>query len=136
MADPTEQIPNSILHDIKQLLGQEWDDNTYDLDIKIHINATFFTLHQLGVGPSTVYSIQDHSNLWPEFTLGKIDLEAVKTYVYMQVRMLFDPPTTGPLMQALERQIDRYEWRLMVANDPDPNLGADIDDAPTVYFTG
>ena len=121
MADPTSQIENSILHDIKQMLGQEWDDETYDLDIKNHINTVFFNLNQLGVGPVGGFMIQGPENLWPEYIGTKLNLNAVKSYIWMRVKMLFDPPATGPLANSLEAQANKLEWTLMVEVDPPLN---------------
>lgn len=114
------QVTNSILHDIKQMLGQEWDDTTYDLDIKILINSVFFNLNQINVGPPEGYTIDDENNLWPEFIGDSKNLEAVKTYIYIRVRLTFDPPTNGFLVTSLEKQADKLEWTLMVEADPVP----------------
>lgn len=121
MADPTSQTENSILHDIKQMLGQEWDDETYDLDIKNHINTVFFNLNQLGVGPVGGFMIQGPENLWPEYIGTKLNLNAVKSYIWIRVKMLFDPPATGPLANSLEAQANKLEWTLMVEVDPPLN---------------
>jgi hypothetical protein len=85
MADPTEQIEGSILHDIKQMLGQEWDDTTFDLDIKNHINMVFFNLNQINVGPPEGFEITDATTTWDEYTGGVKNLNAVKTYIYIRV---------------------------------------------------
>ena len=126
MADPTEQVDNSILHDIKQLVGQEWDDDTFDNDIKIHINSVFADLEQLGVGPKGGFEITDHTQTWNDFISGNLTINSVKSYMYARVRLIFDPPSTGPLAQALQAQVDKWEFRLMVQVDPpvsDPVLG-------------
>lgn len=116
MADT--QIENSILHDIKQLLGQEFDDPSYDLDIKLHINSVFFTLQQLGVGPKDGFEIEDETTKWEGFLGSNKNLNAVKSYVYLKTRLLFDPPTNGFLVTNYEQQIAQLEWRLMVELDP------------------
>lgn len=118
MADPTEQLENSILHDVKQVVGQEWDDDTFDLDIKLHINSVFADLEQIGVGPKGGFEISDHTQVWDDFLLGNVTLNSVKSYIYIRVRLLFDPPATGPLAQSLQAQADKWEWRLMVQTDP------------------
>lgn len=114
------QIQNSILHDIKQMLGQEWDDTTYDLDIKNHINTVFFNLNQIGVGPSDGFVIEDESVLWESYIGESKNLHAVKSYIYSNVRLYFDPPTNGFLVTSIQKQIDKLEWTLMVEVDPKP----------------
>jgi hypothetical protein len=120
MPEPTAQIENSILHDIKQLLGQEWDDPTYDLDIKIHINAVFSNLNDIGVGPAGGFKITGPETLWTAFTAGVLDLEDVKTYVYYRCRLGFDPPNNGFLVTNLQEAAQKLEWTLMVKCDPIP----------------
>ena len=114
------QVENSILHDIKQMLGQEWDDTTYDLDIRLIINSVFFNLNQINVGPPEGFTIADENVLWDSYIGDSKNLEAVKTYIYIRTRLLFDPPTTGPLVTALEKQAEKLEWTLMVEMDPIP----------------
>lgn len=106
---------NSILTSIKKLLGLVEEDTSFDLDVIIHINTVFAGLNQLGVGPSNVYQITDKNNLWSEFnTESDGMLNAVKTYMYLKVRMLFDPPTNGAVREAFEKNIHEYEWRLFM----------------------
>ena len=110
-------MTNSILNDIKKLLGI---DNTYtefDTDIIIHINSVFMILNQLGVGPESGYRITGSLNTWSEFTDNEYEMESVKSYIYLKVRMMFDPPQSSALMQAMNEQIKEFEWRLNVAND-------------------
>lgn len=118
MAEPTTQVKDSILHDVKQMVGQEWDDTTFDLDIKNHINSVFFDLQQIGVGPSSGFEILDHTALWPAYLGTDKNLNAVKSYIYLRLRLLFDPPTNGFLVSSLKEQADKMEWRLMVHMDP------------------
>ena len=100
----------SILTSIKKLLGPTEDDTSFDTDIIIHINTALFRLNQLGVGPSEGYFITDKEQAWADF-LGaeRKDLEAVKTYVYLKVRLVFDPPQMSHLVEAIKSQITELE---------------------------
>ena len=104
----------SILTSIKKLLGPEEDYTHFDTDIVIHINTALFRLHQLGVGPKEGMTIKDKTQTWSEFFLDRTDLEAVKTYVYLKVRLVFDPPQTSFLLAAINDQIKELEWTLNV----------------------
>lgn len=105
----------SILTSIKKLLGISEEDESFDMDIIIHINSALFELNQLGIGPSVGFSIEDKNATWTEFLpTGRADLEATKTLVYLKVKLLFDPPQMGYLVDALKQQIEKYEWRLNV----------------------
>lgn len=127
MAEPTEQVEDSILHDIKQLVGQEWDDTTYDLDIKTAINTAFLDLAQIGVGPEDGFEILDHTTKWDEYTHNDKMLNGVKSFIHIKTRLLFDPPTNGFLVTSLNEQLAKLEWRLMVYMDPPINQGVNND---------
>jgi len=108
---------DSILLSIKKMIGVPKDYDVFDPDIIIHINTVFDSLNQMGVGPEEGFSISDSSTEWSEFlTFGK-NSEMVKTYMYLKVRMLFDPPSNGTLSTVLSEQIKEYEWRLLIFAD-------------------
>ena len=102
----------SILTSIKKLIGIPEDYTHYDADIIMHINSVFMILNQLGVGPSDGFGITDKTALWSDFISDNKKLEGVKSYVYMKVRLLFDPPTTSSVMECMNRMINEMEWRL------------------------
>ena len=103
----------SILDTIKKMLGIESDYTHFDIDIITNINTAFLNLQQIGVGPKSGFSITDNTTKWSDYISGE-KLEAVKTYIYLKVRLLFDPPTNAFLVDAMERQIREIEWRLNV----------------------
>lgn len=105
---------DSILLTIKKLLGIGDDYKYFDEDIIIHINSVLMILNQLGIGPVTGFSISDESATWSDFVDNLSMLEAVRSYVYIKVRLLFDPPTSSFTITALENQIKELEWRLNV----------------------
>jgi hypothetical protein len=107
----------SILHSTKKVLGLDADYTPFDQDITTHINATFSLLAQLGVGPVGGFTIESNENLWTELNLPAIQLNLVKAYVFLRVRMLFDPPTTSYLLTSMENQIKEFEWRLNVLRE-------------------
>ena len=106
-------MDNSILTDIKKLLGLPAEYDVFDQDIIIHINSVFFKLRQLGIGPEKSFSITDVKSKWSDFSKEMLDYEAIKTYVYMNVRLIFDPPQNSFVVTALQEQISEYEWRLL-----------------------
>ena len=109
----------SILTSIKKLLGIAEEYEHFDNDIIMHINSVFMILTQLGVGPSKGFMITDSSASWDDFLPeGGEKLQAVKTYMYMKVRLMFDPPTSSAVMESMNRMINELEWRLNAAVDP------------------
>lgn len=102
----------SILSSIKKLLGIPDADKSFDLDISIHINTVFMTLNQLGVGPDKTFSIQNADATWTDFFEDRMDLNGVKTLVYLKVRIIFDPPSSSSVLEAYNNQITELEWRL------------------------
>ena len=110
----------SILTSIKKLLGIAEEYEHFDNDIIMHINSVFMILTQLGVGPSKGFMITDSSASWDDFLPKDSEkLQAVKTYMYMKVRLMFDPPTSSAVMESMNRTISELEWRLNVAVDPE-----------------
>lgn len=108
----------SILVSIKKLLGITEDYKHFDTDIIMHINTVFMILMQLGVGPTSGFSISDDSDVWSDFLTSEQQLESVRTYMYLRVKMMFDPPTSGTVIQSTENLIKELEFRLNVEVDP------------------
>lgn len=108
---------DSILVSVKKMLGITDMYTHFDDDIIMHINAVFMILYQLGVGDAQ-YSIHDDSAVWTDFCNDIDKLEAIRPYVYLKVRMAFDPPTASAAMEAAKNLISEYEFRINVAVDP------------------
>lgn len=107
----------SILISIKKLLGLEADYTVFDADIIMHINSVFMILNQLGVGPYKCFKIEDDLAVWTDFTEDSEEIEAVKTYIYHKVKMLFDPPSSSAVIEANKQIISELEWRLNVQSE-------------------
>lgn len=106
----------SILTSIKKMLGISEEYTHFDADIIMHINSVFLILTQIGVGPVEGFSIEDDSTEWVEFIPNLTELQAVKSYMYLKVRLLFDPSSIGSsTLASYERQIQEFEWRLRLA---------------------
>lgn len=104
---------SSILDDIKKYIGPAISYTVFDMDIIMNINAAFFTLFQLGVGSEyKVFTITDKETTWSEFSINENIIAAVKQYIYLKVRNVFDPPTSSYVLSAYESQIQELEWRL------------------------
>ena len=104
---------NSILNSIKKLLGISEDYESFDADIIMHINSVFMILNQLGVGPSKYFMITDKTATWDDFLPNEeVKAEAVKSYMYLKVRLMFDPPLSSVVMECMNRTINELEWRL------------------------
>ena len=107
----------SILLDTKKVLGVDADYDVFDTDIIMHINSAFFLLMQLGVGPNSGFSIEDDSTTWTDFLGTRGDLNIIKSYIFVVVRLAFDRPETSYGIQALERMRDEWAWRLEIQRD-------------------
>jgi hypothetical protein len=121
-------VSNSILNSIKKMLGVSEDYTVFDTDIILHINSVLSTLTQLGIGPEAGYSIENANATWDAFIGDDPRLNSVKSYVYLRVRLLFDPPSTSYLIEAYKEQIREHEWRLNVIREEtawvDPNASS------------
>lgn len=115
---PPNYTMESILTSVKKLLGIEAIYDHFDAEIIIYINGVFADLNQLGVGPEEGFVILNTQETWAEYFGTIPNLETVKSYIYLKVRVIFDPPTTSAVLAAIERLIKETEWRLMVRVDP------------------
>lgn len=106
----------SILTSTKKLLGITEDYAHFDKDIIMHINTVFLNLNQLGVGPEEGFLIEDDLAEWADFISDSAQLQAVKSYMYLKVKLLFDPPLSSAVIESTNRMISELEWRLMVAS--------------------
>ena len=102
----------SILTSIKKLLGIAEEYTQFDTDIIIHINTVFMTLQQLGVGPEEGFSIVDSEAVWTDFMENSILLNSVKTYIYLKVKLLFDPPLSSSTIECFNKVISELEFRI------------------------
>lgn len=101
------------------MLGIADEDKSFDSDLMTHINSVFSILNQLGVGPSDGFVINGEAETWDEFLVDdkRNQLQMIKSYMYQRVKIIFDPPSTGVLNEALERQIKELEWRIYAQSD-------------------
>lgn len=108
-----------ILESVRRSLGILGNNTSFDSDIILNINSIFSVLTQLGIGPAEGFSIEDNSAKWSDFLQNDSRLNDVKSYMNLRVRLLFDPPTSTSLMQAIKEQIKELEWRIYVVKDND-----------------
>lgn len=112
----------SILTSIKKMLGITEEYEHFDADLIMHINSVFMILTQLGVGPDKGFSISGKDEVWSDFLAEEKELELVKSYMYLKVKLLFDPPLSSAVIEVINRQINEFEWRLNAAVDPEEIL--------------
>lgn len=107
----------SILTSIKKMLGPSGEYDYFDPDIIMHINTALMDLRRLGVGPAKGFRIEDDTTTWNDFLSDEdlLRLESIKSYIYLNVKLLFDPPTSGSHMDSINRQIEKLEWTINVA---------------------
>lgn len=105
----------SILTSIKKLLGIGSEFTEFDADIIMHINTALMALTQLGIGPVEGFAIEDDTTTWSELIPDHNKHQAVKTYIYLKVKLVFDPPLSSAVITAITEQIKEYEWRLNVS---------------------
>lgn len=112
-------MTDSILNTTKKALNLDADYTEFDQDVIMYINGVFSTLTQLGIGPEMGFHIDDEDEVWSTFLGGDDRLNGVKNYMYLKVRMLFDPPTTSYHLTAMEKQIEEHEVRLNLTREMD-----------------
>lgn len=130
---------NSILDDVKKMCNLAPDDHSFDIDVILHTNSAFTTLTQLGLGPEDGFMIEDATATWDDFIGTNPKFNAVKSYVYLRVRTIFDPPQTSYQIQAMKEQIEQLEWRLNVERETTQwvnPFGVSPDELPLVLDGG
>lgn len=111
-------MEESILNTVKKIVGVDTAYEVFDLDLITHINSVFAILHQLGIGPAEGFFIEDDFAIWSDFfVVDEPRYNQVKTYIYLKVRLLFDPPSTSFAIEAMNRQIQELEWRITAMRD-------------------
>jgi len=120
-------MEQSILLSTKKILGLDEAYEAFDLDVITHINSAFFVIHQLGIGPVDGFEIEDSSAEWGDFVYdGDLTmLNMIKTYVFLKVSILFDPPQMGYLIDLKTKQLQEAEWRLTVAREEEVDLNVE-----------
>lgn len=118
-------MTDSVLDSVKKVLGLDPSYTAFDVDVIMHANTVFSNLNQLGIGPDDGFMIEDNTATWAAFINTDVKLNSVKTYVYLKVRLLFDPPNTSFVIDAMNKQIEELEWRLSIKREgeswTDPN---------------
>lgn len=115
MDDNKNTISESILTSVKKMLGIEEEYTHFDTDLIIHINSVLSILTQIGIGPSVGFMITDKTATWQDFIADEENLTLVKSYVFLKVKLLFDPPLSSSVLECYKTQINEYEWRLNIA---------------------
>jgi hypothetical protein len=129
-------VTTSILDSVKKILGLDPSYTAFDTDVVLHINTVFNVLNGLGIGPVNSFMIEDNTATWDAFLGADPNLNAVKTYVYLRVKLLFDPPQTSFVIESMNKQIEELEWRLSVKREgeswtvPNPPPPAYLSDPP------
>lgn len=115
-----EDISNSILLSVKKMLGIPPEYEQFDPEIIIHINSVFSILTQLGVGSDEGFSIKDSTASWSDYIPEGKAVEDIKTYMYLKVRLIFDPPQSSAAIDAMKQLASEFEWRI--------NVGVDVEE--------
>ncbi len=114
---------DSILTSIKLMLGVGDDYTHFDPQIIAAINSELMVLNQMGIGPPKGVVIKGPNETWDLLVDGRTDLEAVKTAVYKRAQLIFDPPSSGFVVESTNKQLAEFEWRLMIQAEGGPDFG-------------
>lgn len=110
-------MSSSILNTTKKNLGIAEDYTAFDVDVMTHINGVFLILNQLGIGPAEGFTVTDATTTWEDFIGTNKKFQAIQPYMYLKVRLAFDPPQTSFAIDAMKELAEEYEWRLSVERE-------------------
>lgn len=116
-------MQNSILLTIKQMLGIPSEYSVFDEELVVYINTVIAALRQLGVGPENGFAITGENDSWGDYIGDTLMYENVKSYIYLKVRMMFDPPSSSFVLEAFKNQAAEIEWRIYIQADEDKDEG-------------
>ena len=120
-------MDESILNSVKKLIGIDEKDDNFDVDIRMHINSMFTVLMEIGVNHGTGYFIEGPDEVWGDYITDEWDnysipkmplLNMIKSWMYLRVKLLFDPPPSSSTAESFKRIADEFEWRIQIAVDP------------------
>lgn len=130
-------MTDSILDSVKTMLGVPVESTDADSELMLHINSVLSNLNQLGVGPLEGFMITDSNAVWADLLSGNMKMNDAKTYVFLRVKMLFDPPTTSFALDAMKEQVQEAAWRLNVTREQtdwvNPNPPVVLVEDPTLF---
>ena len=110
-------MADSIFNSVKKVVGLLGDDGSFDEDILLHINSVVSTLRQLGLSIPADFYVRDDVQTWQNL-LGEFrDLDLVKSYMTMKVRLMFDPPSSSFGLASMKEMVTELEWRINVLAD-------------------
>ena len=107
-------MEESILQTVKATIGITSDQTHFDSEILMHINSIIAKLNQIGIGPTEGFRVEDESSDWSSFIGDDPNLDMVKDYISISVKLAFDPPSNSFAIDSLRKITDEYEWRLSV----------------------
>ena len=111
-------MTESILNTIKKMLGVPVEDSAFDSDVLVHINGALSTLTQLGVGPVDPILVANKDTEWSSLTIDPTVQGMAKQFIYLTVKLLFDPPSTSFVIESYAKTIQELTWRLEVQANP------------------
>lgn len=111
------ELTEYILPSVKKMLGISYDYDAFDSDIIMHTNSVLAILTQMGLGPNGGFAISGNDEKWTDFIPNVTKFNFVKSYVFLKVRLLFDPPQSGTANEAANRMISEMEWRLYTESE-------------------
>jgi len=132
-------MEDSILNSTKSILGVDPTYSAFDIDIITHINAAFSVVNQLGVGPDVGFMVNDETAMWADLSLPMNQLNLLRSYIFLKTRMMFDPPASGFLLDATNKQIQEFEVRLSYLREatiPVPTIPTDTYGSDQGYEDG
>lgn len=111
----------SILSTIKTMLVGEvnaGEFDPFDAELVTHINGALSVLWQLGVGGTNGFQITGSNETWEDLGIASnFRLNMVKNYIYLKIKIVFDPPGSSYALTALKEEANMLEWR--ITNLPD-----------------
>ena len=108
---------NNILSSVKNVCNIADPDTSFDNELILYTNTVLMELMQEWHGLDHAFRLEDGTETWDQLLGEDTDYEGVKELVGLKVRLMFDTPTSGSVLQAIQDQIKNLEWRLYFWKD-------------------
>ena len=106
-----------ILTSVKKINNIENEDTSFDDELIMYINSALMVVMQEWHGMDHAFKLVTGEETWEDILGTDTDYEGLKELVGLKVRLMFDPPTSSTVMDAINMQIKDLECRMYLWKD-------------------
>jgi hypothetical protein len=105
-------VDENILDSVKTYLGIAADELGFDAEILMLINSAFSTLADVNISAMPTTMVTDNTLEWSAVPMDDGQLGNVKLYVFIEVKLAFDPPQLPAVLSSFSERKQELVWRI------------------------